>query len=91
MDKHGIRIPENYAARFRDTNIRKLESVNRSAFSVKHVGTGHVSRVKYLQTSCYPMSIYEGACEFVKIFYVVINIVQYKREIRKVDCGVMGD
>ena len=37
MDKHGIRIPENYAARFRDTNIRKLESVNRSAFSVKHV------------------------------------------------------
>ena len=37
MDKHGIRIPENYAACFRDTNIRKLESVNRSAFSVKHV------------------------------------------------------
>ena len=74
-----------------ETQILENWSLWTDRLSLWNMWTGHVSRVKYLQTSCYPMSIYEGACEFVKIFYVVINIVQYKREIRKVDCGVMGD
>ena len=58
-----------------ETQILENWSLWTDRLSLWNMWTGHVSRVKYLQTSCYPMSIYEGACEFVKIFYVIINIV----------------
>ena len=74
MGKHGIRIPQTYAPRFRDPNIEKWTrvSVNISA-SLWNMWTGHVSRVNYLQTSCYPMRTWSGVwiCENVLCHHAI--------------------